>query len=582
MYQIDFHKPLHIHFIGIGGISMSGLAEILLGEDFVISGSDSKSSPLTRTLEERGAVIYYGQRAANIKDDVDVVVYTAAIHPDNPEFACAKEKGLPMLTRAELLGQIMRNYDTPVAISGTHGKTTTTSMVSHILLAGDCDPTISVGGILPAIGGNIRVGNSETFVTEACEYTNSFLSFFPKISIILNMDADHLDFFKDIDDIRHSFRRFAELLPADGTLIINADTPKYEDIIRDLPCNVITYGLEHDADYQAADITYDKYGHASFSVLRNGVKVGSYYLKVPGIHNVSNALAAIALGHLLGLSEEVIIKGLGSFTGTDRRFQYKGEVAGVTIVDDYAHHPTEIEATLHAAHNYPHKKLWCVFQPHTYTRTKALLPEFAKALSLADHVVVADIYAARETDTLGISSEDLQKRIQELGNHRRTIIPQPQEALRVTIFLRGERPPLVIQPHIEFLRDAIYYQADQHQPGRVGKNCLNARHCPVIRARRVLQPQLRYQDKGNGSRDSQIHGAVRFLLTHILTQNIRNQKQRREHHISQRLLHPIRIHQNQHFDIRGNCPHHGPAVQPDRAEQAIEHQRCSKADHKRQ
>ena len=400
MYQIDFHKPLHIHFIGIGGISMSGLAEILLGEDFVISGSDSKSSPLTQALEKKGATIYYGQRATNITDDVDVVVYTAAIHPDNPEFACAKEKGLPMLTRAELLGQIMRNYDTPVAISGTHGKTTT---------------TISVGGILPAIGGNIRVGNSETFVTEACEYTNSFLSFFPKISIILNMDADHLDFFKDIDDIRHSFRRFAELLPADGTLIINADTPKYEDIIRDLPCNVITYGLEHDADYQAADITYDKYGHASFSVLRNGVKVGSYYLKVPGIHNVSNALAAIALGHLLGLSEEVIIKGLGSFTGTDRRFQYKGEVAGVTIVDDYAHHPTEIEATLHAAHNYPHKKLWCVFQPHTYTRTKALLPEFAKALSLADHVVVADIYAARETDTLGISSEDLQKRIQELG-----------------------------------------------------------------------------------------------------------------------------------------------------------------------
>ena len=213
MYQIDFHKPLHIHFIGIGGISMSGLAEILLEENFRISGSDAKASPLTRTLEERGAVIYYGQRAANIKDDVDVVVYTAAIHPDNPEFACAKEKGLPMLTRAELLGQIMRNYDTPIAISGTHGKTTTTSMVSHILLEGECDPTISVGGILPAIHGNIRVGNSETFVTEACEYTNSFLSFFPKISVILNMDADHLDFFKDIDDIRHSFRKFAELLP---------------------------------------------------------------------------------------------------------------------------------------------------------------------------------------------------------------------------------------------------------------------------------------------------------------------------------------------------------------------------------
>ena len=415
MYQIDFHTPLHIHFIGIGGISMSGLAEILLEEDFRISGSDAKASPLTRSLEEKGAVIHYGQRASNITDDIDVVVYTAAIHPDNPEFACAREKNIPMLTRAELLGQIMRNYDTPIAISGTHGKTTTTSMVSHILLEGDCDPTISVGGILPAIGGNIRVGASETFVTEACEYTNSFLSFFPKISVILNMDADHLDFFKDIDDIRHSFRRFAQLLPADGTLIINADTPEYESIIKDLPCQVITYGLDHPADYTAEDITWDKYGHASFTVKKNECKVGSYYLRVPGIHNVSNALAAIAVGRLLDLPDEVIVKGLGSFTGTDRRFQYKGEVGGITIIDDYAHHPTEIAATLESAKNYPHEKIWCVFQPHTYTRTKALLPEFAKALTLADHVVLADIYAARETDDLGISSRDLQKQIQELG-----------------------------------------------------------------------------------------------------------------------------------------------------------------------
>ncbi|MDY5663998.1 MAG: UDP-N-acetylmuramate--L-alanine ligase [Blautia sp.] len=415
MYQIDFHKPLHIHFIGIGGISMSGLAEILLGEDFIVSGSDAKESPLTDALEKKGAKIFYGQRASNIGDDVEVVVYTAAIHPDNPEFACAAEKGLPMLTRAQLLGQIMRNYDTPIAVSGTHGKTTTTSMISQILLEADCDPTISVGGILPSIGGNIRVGNSETFVTEACEYTNSFLSFFPRISIILNMDADHLDFFKDIDDIRRSFRRFAELLPADGALIINADTPHYEDIIEGLPCRVITYGLEHDAQYQAADITYDKYGHASFTVLKDGKKAGSFYLKVPGIHNVSNALAAIALAHLLGISDDVTARGLGSFTGTERRFQYKGEVAGVTIIDDYAHHPTEIQATLHAAQNYPHKKIWCVFQPHTYTRTKALLPEFAQALTLADHVVLADIYAAREKNTIGISSQDLQREIQELG-----------------------------------------------------------------------------------------------------------------------------------------------------------------------
>lgn len=288
-------------------------------------------------------------------------------------------------------------------------------MVSHILLEGKCDPTISVGGILPAIGGNIRVGESETFVTEACEYTNSFLSFFPKISIILNIDADHLDFFKDLDDIRLSFRRFAELLPADGTLIINADIPDYEEITHELPCNVITYGINSPADYTVSNIAYDKYGRASFDVLRDNIKVGSYYLKVPGLHNVSNALASAALGHLLGLDEESIIKGLGSFTGTDRRFQYKGEVGGVTVIDDYAHHPTEIEATLTASQNYPHKKIWCVFQPHTYTRTKALLPEFAQALSHADHVVLADIYAARETDDLGISSADLQKLIAELG-----------------------------------------------------------------------------------------------------------------------------------------------------------------------
>ena len=411
MYQIDFHKPLSIHFIGIGGISMSGLAEILLEEGFTISGSDSKKSPLTSLLESKGAKIYYGQRASNISDSVQVVVYTAAIHPDNPEFACAKEKGIPMLTRAQLLGQIMRNYDTSIAVAGTHGKTTTTSMLSHILLKGECDPTISVGGILPAIGGNIRVGQSETFLTEACEYTNSFLSFFPTIGIILNIDADHLDFFKDIDDIRHSFRKFAELLPAEGALIINADTPKYEMITENLPCKVITYGLEHDAEYTATDITYDELGHATFHVLHNGEDLGTCSLKVPGIHNVSNALASIAAGQLLDLSTEVIFDGLKDFGGTDRRFQYKGKIGDVTIIDDYAHHPTEIEATLHAAKNYPHKKIWCVFQPHTYSRTIAFLDDFAKALSLCDHVIVTDIYAAREKDTGIVSSKDIVDRM---------------------------------------------------------------------------------------------------------------------------------------------------------------------------
>ena len=346
MYTINFDKPIHIHFIGIGGISMSGLAEILLEEGFTVSGSDAKESSLTDKLASLGARIVYGQKAENITDDIDLVVYTAAIHPDNPEFARAAEKKLPMLTRAQLLGQIMQNYQVPIAVAGTHGKTTTTSMASQILLSAGYDPTISVGGILPSIGGNIRVGHSETFITEACEYTNSFLSFFPKIGIILNMDADHLDFFKDIDDIRHSFRKFAELLPSDGTLIINADTPAYETVTAGLSCRVITYGLEHEADYTAENISYDQYGHPTFTALFRGQPAGVYSLRVPGIHNVSNALAAIALASLLKIQPGTIQAGFSDFSGTDRRFQYKGTIKDVTIIDDYAHHPTEIAPPL--------------------------------------------------------------------------------------------------------------------------------------------------------------------------------------------------------------------------------------------
>ena len=423
MYQIDFHKPLSIHFIGIGGISMSGLAEILLEEGFTISGSDSKKSPLTSLLESKGAKIYYGQRASNISDSVQVVVYTAAIHPDNPEFACAKEKGIPMLTRAQLLGQIMRNYDTSIAVAGTHGKTTTTSMLSHILLKGECDPTISVGGILPAIGGNIRVGQSETFLTEACEYTNSFLSFFPTIGIILNIDADHLDFFKDIDDIRHSFRKFAELLPAEGALIINADTPKYEMITENLPCKVITYGLEHDAEYTATDITYDELGHATFHVLHNGEDLGTCSLKVPGIHNVSNALASIAAGQLLDLSTEVIFDGLKDFGGTDRRFQYKGKIGDVTIIDDYAHHPTEIGVTLKAARQTQPKRLICAFQPHRYTRTKLLFDEFSRCFADCDQLILTDIYSAGEFPIDGVSGASLAEAVTEATQQQVTFIP---------------------------------------------------------------------------------------------------------------------------------------------------------------
>ena len=415
MYTIDFTKPVHIHFIGIGGISMSGLAEILLKEGFTVSGSDSKESALTDHLTANGAQIFYGQRASNIIDGIDLVVYTAAIHPDNPEYACAKEKNIPMMTRADLLGQIMKNYQIPIAVSGTHGKTTTTSMASHILLEGGFDPTISVGGILPAIGGNLRLGHSGTFITEACEYTNSFLSFFPKIGIILNIEEDHLDFFKDLADIRASFRKFAQLLPADGTLFINGDIENWQEITEGLACRVVTFGTTSASDYYPSDISYNKTADATFTVHSLNGQTRQLTLGVPGEHNISNALAAVALSDLLSIDYRDTAEALLNFHGTDRRFEYKGTINGVTIVDDYAHHPTEIAATLHAALNYPHKTLWCIFQPHTYTRTKAFLPQFAKSLALADKVILADIYAARETDTLGISSADLQALVQKEG-----------------------------------------------------------------------------------------------------------------------------------------------------------------------
>ena len=417
MYQIDFKTPIHVHFIGIGGISMSGLASILLGQKFKVSGSDAKESDLTKLLEAEGAILYYGQRASNLDDTPDLIIYTAAIHPDNPEYAAAAAKGIPMLSRAELLGQLMKNYQTPIAVSGTHGKTTTTSMASHILLEADMDPTISVGGILEAIHGNIRVGGEETFLTEACEYTNSFLHFFPKISIVLNIDADHLDFFKDLEDIRRSFRKFAELLPADGILIINHEIDRLEELTAGLACRVVTYGMEEGSDYQIEHVTFDEFAHPTFDYVKNGKLLGHFSLQVPGIYNVQNAAAAIALADQLSIPMETAAAGLSKFGGTKRRFEKKGELAGITIIDDYAHHPTEISAALTAARNYPHKTLWCVFQPHTYTRTKALMDDFAKALTLADRVVLADIYAARETDTLGISSNDLKERILALGGN---------------------------------------------------------------------------------------------------------------------------------------------------------------------
>lgn len=416
MYQINFQKPVHIHFIGIGGISMSGLAEILLEEHFIISGSDKEASPLTMKLSALGARISYPQSKDNITKDIDIIVYTAAIHPDNPEFAAAKAAGLPMLTRAELLGQIMDNYRNSIAVAGTHGKTTTTSMLSQILLTAKTDPTISVGGILQSIGGNIRVGHSDIFLTEACEYTNSFLNFKPKYSLILNIEEDHMDFFQNLTDIRRSFRKFAENTMDGGTIIINADIEHCENFTAGLPVTAITFGLSNFADYYPLDITYDEKGCASYTLMHSGKAIETITLSVPGIHNVSNSLAAAAAALELNLTPKTVSEGLFQFQGTDRRFQLKGIYGdGVTIIDDYAHHPTEIAATLTAAKNYPHNRIICVFQPHTYSRTKAFLSEFAKSLSLADIVVLADIYPARETDTLGISSQNIADDLKNLG-----------------------------------------------------------------------------------------------------------------------------------------------------------------------
>lgn len=416
MFNIDFNNPIHVHFIGIGGISMSGLARILLDRHFTVSGSDAHESELTSELAKDGCHISYPQSADNITKGIDLVVYTAAIHPDNPELKAAVDAGIPTMTRADLLGQIMKNYHTAVNVAGTHGKTTTTSMITEILLAANADPTISVGGILHSIGGNIRVGKSDLFVTEACEYTNSFLSFNPTLNIILNVKADHLDFFKDIDDIRHSFKLFTEKLPSDGTLVINTDIDDYEYFYKDTDCEVITFGSDPvKSMYSAADIIHDDYGRCSYTLLINNKPSGTVQLSVPGVHNVYNSLSAIAACVKLGISMEDILNGLKNFTGTDRRFQKKGVFNGITVVDDYAHHPDEITATLNSAKMCPHNNIWCVFQPHTYSRTKALMPEFAKALSLADKVVLAKIYPARETDNLGISSANLCELIKAEG-----------------------------------------------------------------------------------------------------------------------------------------------------------------------
>lgn len=408
----------NIHFIGIGGVSMSGLAQIINEKKiYSISGSDIASSPLTEKLKASGIKIYIGHKSSNISKNLDLVVYTAAIKNDNPELSYARNLGIKTLERSEFLGEIMKDYKHPICISGTHGKTTTSSMVSEIFMCAKTNPTISLGGILSSIKSNIKIGSKDYFILESCEYCESFLKFNPHSAIILNIDEDHLDYFKDLDHIYKAFKNFANLIPKDGVLVINKDIKNYEFITEDLKCSVITYGQDKNAHWQAKNISFDENGFPTYEAFFKGKKFTKIKLNVTGLHNVYNSLASIAIASFYGLEISAIEYGLTSFKGTSRRFEFKGKFNSVTIIDDYAHHPTEIIATINAAKNRDINKLWCVFQPHTFTRTKALLMQFAQSFKYADEVIILDIYAAREKDTGEIHAKDLVEKIKSLGKN---------------------------------------------------------------------------------------------------------------------------------------------------------------------
>ena len=408
--MINLSDCKQIHCIGIGGIGLSAIAEILLSRGYKVTGSDMRESDITAKLEADGGKIFLGHRAENI-DGADLVVYSAAVGADNPEMAKAKELGIPTASRAEILGLLMSEYENSIAVSGTHGKTTTTSMVSLILKNAEKDPTILVGGNLPEIGGNVKVGKSQNFVTEACEYVDSFLSLKPKYEIILNIDSDHLDYFKDIDHIVRSFEKFASLVPEEGTIIAYDANPFVKSVVEGRP-NVVTYGLTEGCDYYASEIVFNADGMPKYKVNHAGGVLCEVQLSVPGEHNILNSMAAFACCHIMGVDAESIAQTLGSFIGTQRRFDILGTTEkGVRVIDDYAHHPTEIKATLSAVKNVKHKDMWCLFQPHTYTRTLALFDEFVESFDDADKLVIAEIYAAREKNIHKISSKEMADKI---------------------------------------------------------------------------------------------------------------------------------------------------------------------------
>lgn len=405
LFDLKEYENKKVHFIGIGGVSMSGLAAILLNNQIQVTGSDFKESKNTEKLKNRGAVIFYGHHKENITDQ-DIVVYTAAIREDNEELQEARAKGIPTYDRAEFLGHLIKNFTNSIAVTGTHGKTSTTSMLSAISLADEKDPTILVGANLPLIGGNYRIGDSDFFITEACEYKASFMQFPGKVALILNVEADHLDYYRDLQHILDTFKAYITVMPAGGTVVANADDPNMEYILQDAKVKVLPFGI-HKGKLKAENITFDEMGRASFDAVLEGKILTTIHLKVPGEFNIYNALGAIGASLSSGISLEGIRKGLENYEGVDKRFQHLYTKNDITVLDDYAHHPGEIKNALDTVLKMKHNKIHVVFQSHTYTRTKALFNEFTECFDAMDTLLLLPIFAAREPDTGLVSSEEL-------------------------------------------------------------------------------------------------------------------------------------------------------------------------------
>ena len=397
-----------VHLSGIGGVSMCPLAEVLHGMGLQVQGSDMSDSATVKHLRSLGIPVHVGHVAQDIQG-AEFLIRTAAIHDDNPEIAAARAHGIPVFERAEAWGAIMQQYENALCIAGTHGKTTTTSMSTHIFMAAEKDPTVMIGGTLPMLHSGYRVGRGDTIILESCEYCNSFLHFFPTVAVILNVEADHLDFFKDLADVEHSFRAFAQLVPPEGHVVANADDPGVREALEGI--DRFSFGLEApEADCRGVNLRWD-HGLPSFDVVIRGQVYTHLDLQVGGKHNVYNALAAASAAYLLGIPGGAVKAGLEAFTGAGRRFEYKGEYNGAKVYDDYAHHPGELHALLDMARSLGYERIVCAFQPHTYSRTKALFDEFVQELRRPDVVILAEIYAAREKNTIGITSADLAREI---------------------------------------------------------------------------------------------------------------------------------------------------------------------------